>query len=335
MKSNPDVNGILVVDKPAGITSHDVVDRVRRLFRTKRVGHTGTLDPDATGVLVLCLGQATRLAEYLASAAKHYEAEFVFGIRTDTMDASGTILDERDASGLTAQSTRELLHNFRGRILQTPPMVSARHHDGRRLYELAREGVTVDREAREVEISELELKEFNPGAHPHATLEVTCSTGTYIRVLAEDMGAAAGTGAMMKSLRRTWVGADAAVAFTLAEAHTLETLERASASAGHAVGQVSGPPARTLSELLVPLAAALRWMPQFQVQEDALRRLRQGQSIAAAHIAVGQGSVGAGASNASANAGGLAAILDERGEVCAVVRAEAEMLRPVKVLALR
>ena len=307
-------NGILIVDKPAGITSHDVVDRVRRLFRTKRVGHTGTLDPDATGVLVLCLGNATRIAEYLSSAAKHYQAEFVFGVHTSTMDASGTVIAEKDASHITEQAILGLLPAFRGRILQTPPMVSARHHEGRRLYELAREGVTVERLAREVEISALEMTSFHPGMLPQVTFEVTCSTGTYIRVLADDLGAAAGTGAFMKSLRRTWVGADAATAFTLAEAHTIDKLERAEDTAA-------------LPGTLIPLAAGLRAMPHYRLQEDGLRRLRHGQAVSVGEITGAQGRADTG--------GGLAAILDEQGEVCALVHCDTDILRPVKVLAPR
>jgi tRNA pseudouridine55 synthase len=302
-------SGVLVVDKPAGMTSHDVVDRVRRLFRTRRVGHCGTLDPDATGVLVLCLGNATRIVEYLASAAKHYRTDVLFGASTDTMDGSGAVLAERDATGLTEATLVGLLPRFRGRILQTPPMVSARHHQGRRLYELAREGVSVEREARPVEISELELVAFTPGGRACATLDVTCSTGTYIRVLADSLGEAAGTGAYMKSLRRTWAGADAATAFTLAEAHTLDALERAAAS---------GPPEAPLQ----PIAAALRFMPQVVAEEEALRRLRNGHAIGVGEAAGGDAAPGT-----------LAAILDEQGNVCAVARRESDSFRPLKVLA--
>src|SRR5579871_4611704 len=155
--SRSDYDGLLIVDKPAGMTSHDVVNAVRKLFHTKRVGHTGTLDPDATGVLVLCLGQATRLAEYLSASRKHYVTTVVFGVETATQDASGAVIAERDAGFLTAERVAALLPRFRGTILQVPPMVSARHHQGKRLYELAREGVTVEREARQIHIVSLEL----------------------------------------------------------------------------------------------------------------------------------------------------------------------------------
>jgi tRNA pseudouridine55 synthase len=306
-----DANGILIVDKPAGITSHDVVDRARRLFHTKRVGHTGTLDPDATGVLVLCLGSTTRLAEYLSASAKHYTTEVVFGVRTDTMDASGSILSDQDASHLTERSILALLPAFRGKILQTPPMVSARHHQGRRLYELAREGITVEREAREVEIAELKLTRFEAGPHPAATMEVTCSTGTYIRVLADDLGQSAGTGAIMSTLRRTWVGIDAATAFTLDEAHTLADLEQQSNNG-------------SLANALIPLASALRAMPLIRVAPEGLRRLRQGQTISVSDVTD--------VSGPELMENSLAAVRDESGRVCAIVRNEAEILRPIKVL---
>ena len=188
------------------MTSHDVVGVARKLFRTKRVGHTGTLDPDATGVLVLCLGNATRLAEYLSAARKHYVADVVFGIETDSQDASGQVVAERDAAHLTQADVNAILPAFRGAIQQVPPMVSALHHEGQRLYDLARQGIMVERAARAVQIDELELTASIPGAHPTARLEITCSTGTYIRSLAADIGAAAGVGGMMQTLRRTWVG---------------------------------------------------------------------------------------------------------------------------------
>ena len=343
MKQSVECNGILVVDKPGGITSHDVVDRVRRLFKTKRVGHTGTLDPDATGVLVLCLGIATRLAEYLSSSRKHYQAEFIFGVCTDTMDASGAVLSEQDASGLTEQTLLDLLPLFRGKILQTPPMVSARHHEGRRLYELAREGVTVEREAREVTISELELTAFRPGPRAHAELEITCSTGTYIRVLADDLGVSTGIGAHMKTLRRTWVGTDVETAFTLGEAHSLESLETARDEG-------------TLHATLVPLSDALRAMPRYTLREEGLLRLLHGQPVSIEEIAreCGRVRVRSGCclpppsdlhfgivpdTDGTKTFGAsppplaeLAAILDEQGEVCAVVRRGSDTLTPVKVL---
>jgi tRNA pseudouridine55 synthase len=287
------------------------VDRLRRLFRIRRVGHTGTLDPDATGVLVVCLGIATRLAEYLSASAKHYTAEVVFGVRTDTMDASGAVMETQDASALSEPSVLALLPAFRGRIHQTPPMVSARHHEGKRLYELAREGITVERENRSVEIAQLDLTEFTPGPAARAALEVTCSTGTYIRVLADDLGKAAGVGAMMQSLRRTWVGMDPATAFTLDEAHTLEALEQCAE-------------ADDLASVVIPLDEALRGMRHLRVTTDALRRLRHGQAISTVEIT---GEMGDGRQT-----GGHMVVVDDQGDVCAIVQRAGDALRPQKVL---
>ena len=285
----PDLNGVLVVDKDAGMTSHDVVGVVRKLFRTKRVGHTGTLDPDATGVLVLCLGNATRLAEYLSASRKHYVAEVVFGIETDTQDASGTILAEQDGSGLDADSVRGLLGAFRGTILQIPPMVSARHHEGKRLYDLARQGITVEREARPVQIDLLEMTAFAPGRHPVATLEITCSTGTYIRSLAADIGTAAATGGMMRSLRRTWVGESVGSTgnqqtdldeqisrpFSLPNAHTLDELRRRAHE-------------ETLLEVVLPLSVALINWPQVRLTPDQVVWIRYGRPLPLSEIQITQ-----------------------------------------------
>ncbi len=212
--------GVVVIDKPSGMTSHDVVSRVRKIFGMKRVGHAGTLDPLATGVLVICLGQATRIVEYLTAATKEYVAGVAFGVTTDSEDVSGRILSESVTSGLTEDQVRTALASFRGRIRQIPPMVSAVHHQGKRLYELARQGIEVEREPREVEISKLELLDFCRGERAIATLEIECSSGTYIRTLAADIGAALGCGAIMTSLRRTRAGA-----FTVDEAVCLEQLE--------------------------------------------------------------------------------------------------------------
>ncbi len=201
------MNGILNVDKPAGMTSHDVVARVRRLARIKRVGHAGTLDPDATGVLLVCLGQATRLSDYLADEGKEYWAVLALGATTTTEDASGEVLTRLDASHVTEQDLAAVLPRFLGDVSQIPPMVSAVHHNGRRLYELAREGITVERAARTIRIDDIQLLDFTPGEAAQATLDVACGKGTYIRTLCADLGAAIGVGGHMARLRRTRVGA--------------------------------------------------------------------------------------------------------------------------------
>ena len=302
------VSGVVVVNKLAGMTSHDVVDVLRRLFRTKRVGHTGTLDPDATGVLVLCIGNATRLVEYLTAARKHYVTQIVLGVETDTQDASGNILVERSAEHVTEAELLALLSLFRGTIEQIPPMVSARHHEGKRLYELARAGITVEREARSVQIDSLELTAFQPGLRPHATLEITCSTGTYIRTLAADIGAAAGTGGMMQTLLRTWVGT-AEGAFTLAAAHSLDELR-------------SRAEAQTLGTVLIPLEKVVADWSAARLNEGQLTRFRMGQAVLRSELCF-DGDPLAEASPA--------AVLDSAGFMCGIAKLDAEFLHPVKV----
>lgn len=299
---------MVVVNKPAGMTSHDVVDALRRLFRTKRVGHTGTLDPDATGVLVLCIGNATRLVEYLSAARKHYVTQIVLGVETDTQDASGKVVAERSAEGLSESDLSAVLPGFRGTIEQIPPMVSARHHEGKRLHELARAGITVEREARPVQIDRLELTDFQPGAQATATLEVTCSTGTYIRTLAADIGAAAGVGGMMQTLLRTWVG-EAEGAFTLAAAYSLEELRQRAE-------------AQTLAEVLLPLEKVVGDWVVARLTEGQTARIRMGQAILRTEIAFRSEPPGEAAP---------VAMLDNLGTMCGIARLDAELLHPVKV----
>jgi tRNA pseudouridine55 synthase len=214
------VDGVLVCDKPGGMTSHDVVARVRRLAGQRRVGHGGTLDPPATGVLVLALGRATRLLPFLPTEPKRYLAEVELGAETDTLDASGTVTATATATGVDEARFRAALASFAGPQLQVPPMVSAIKVGGERLYAKARRGEEVDRAPRPIVIHELRLVGFAAGERPRATLEVVCSGGTYVRSLAADLGRALGTLAHLAGLRRTAVGR-----FTEADAHTLGELE--------------------------------------------------------------------------------------------------------------
>jgi tRNA pseudouridine55 synthase len=214
------VDGVLVCDKPAGMTSHDVVARVRRLAGQRRVGHGGTLDPPATGVLVLALGRATRLLPFLPTEPKRYLAEVSFGTATDTLDATGTVTATAGAAGVDEASLRAALTGFVGPQLQVPPMVSAIKVGGERLYAKARRGEEVDRAPRPIVIHELELVGFSAGERPRATLAVACSGGTYVRSLAADLGQALGTLAHLATLRRTAVGR-----FSERDAHTLGELE--------------------------------------------------------------------------------------------------------------
>jgi len=216
------IDGILNVNKPAGMTSHDVVARVRRTLKTKRVGHAGTLDPDATGVLVVAVGQATRLLPHLPLEPKVYRAELGFGTATDTEDASGQVIETADASGLTDDALRAVLPQFVGEIAQVPPMVSALHHNGQRLYDLARQGITVERESRTITIHAINLLSpplLGAGGKAGGVIRVTCGGGTYIRTLCKDIGLALGLPAHMASLVREAVGP-----YTLAAALSLDAL---------------------------------------------------------------------------------------------------------------
>jgi tRNA pseudouridine55 synthase len=198
------INGLVVVDKEAGWTSHDVVARCRRIFGQKRVGHAGTLDPDATGVLLVGLGRTTRLMRFLTALPKTYEAEVVLGTATSTLDASGEVTETWDMEDVSLSAVREAATTLTGPIDQVPPMVSALKVGGRRLHALAREGIVVERAARPVTVYRYDVM---PGMTPGVfRIEVECSSGTYVRVLAADLGAALGGGAHLRNLRRTRIG---------------------------------------------------------------------------------------------------------------------------------
>jgi tRNA pseudouridine55 synthase len=208
-------HGLVVVDKPAGITSHDVVARCRRTFGQRQVGHGGTLDPGATGVLLVGLGSATRLLRFLSELPKSYEGELVLGTETSTLDADGEVVATHDMSAVNLAEVEAAARRFLGPIEQVPPMVSAVKVGGQRLHQLARAGVEVERAARPVVIHRLDVA---PTDRPHVfTLSVDCSSGTYVRSLAADLGTALGGGAHLARLRRTAVGL-----FTLADAHPLD-----------------------------------------------------------------------------------------------------------------
>ncbi len=197
------MDGILVVNKPSGITSHDVVDFIRRKFNIKRVGHAGTLDPLATGVLVMLLGNATKLSNTFINDDKEYIAKLYFGKSTDTQDSQGKVLEEKNIEPLDIENIRKALENFKGEIKQIPPMVSAIKHKGKKLYELARSGKTVVREPRKIRISEIEILDFK---FPEITFKVKCSKGTYVRTLCEDIGRSLGVPSHMSGLVRSASG---------------------------------------------------------------------------------------------------------------------------------
>ncbi|HEX6476831.1 MAG TPA: tRNA pseudouridine(55) synthase TruB [Acidimicrobiales bacterium] len=206
-----------MVDKDEGWTSHDVVARCRRLVGQRRVGHAGTLDPAATGLLLVGLGRVTRLLRFLGALPKSYAGEVVLGSTTSTLDDQGDVVERFDMPGVTVDQAREAAHTLTGDIMQTPPMVSARKVAGRRLYQLAREGVEVERSARPVTVSRFDVERTDdPGVF---AIEVDCSSGTYVRTLAADLGAALGGGAHLRGLRRLAIGS-----FTVADARRLDEL---------------------------------------------------------------------------------------------------------------
>jgi tRNA pseudouridine55 synthase len=199
-------SGFLVVDKPGGITSNAVVSRVKKATGINKVGHAGTLDPMATGMVVAAVGPVTRLIRYIQDRPKEYLATAEFGVATDTLDADGSVLS-REPMEMTIADLEAVKPRFLGTIHQVPPMVSALRHEGRRLYELAREGVVIERDAREVRIDELEFVEVGPGPYPSVEFRVVCGKGTYVRSLADDIAGALGGSAHLTALRRTRTGA--------------------------------------------------------------------------------------------------------------------------------
>ncbi len=248
------MNGVLVVDKPKGITSFDVVRDVRRALKVKKVGHTGTLDPMATGVLPICIGDGTKIAQFITEATKAYDATLKLGATTDTLDAEGKVLETRPVPALTAELIEAALAKFRGPILQTPPMYSAVKIGGKRLYELARAGEEVERAARPVTVFELLLRDFSAD---EIKLSVTCSKGFFVRTLAAELGEALGCGAHLCALRRTQSGP-----FALAQAIPLAEL-------------VAGGPELATARL-VGLNDSLKDLPALQVTEAEATRVKHG-----------------------------------------------------------
>jgi tRNA pseudouridine55 synthase len=251
------LHGVLLLDKPAGLSSNDALVRAKRLLNAEKAGHTGTLDPFATGLLPLCFGEATKFAQDLLEADKTYETVVHLGIATSTGDTEGEVLSTRPVDVIPEQIDAALA-GFRGPIDQVPPMHSALKRDGRPLYEYARAGITLEREARRVAIHELTLLSWQA---PFLRLSVTCSKGTYIRVLGEDIGAALGCGAHLNALRRTAVGS-----LSIAEAITLEQLEAL--------------PERAAA--LAPVDALLSSFPALALDEELSRRFLHGQRLALA-----------------------------------------------------
>jgi len=255
------VDGILLLDKPTGMTSNRVLQQVKRLFNANKAGHTGSLDPLASGMLPLCFGQATKASAWLLDADKSYEVVAAIGQRTDTADADGAVVETADKQSVSEAELQAAVDKFIGAIEQVPPMYSALRKDGRRLYELAREGKEVEREARPVHIYELEILQFDP---QRPRLRVRCSKGTYVRTLVEDIALSMGTLAHVVALRRTEVQP-----FAGAEMVSLEQIE---ATAADAVA---------LDQLLLPVDAALQAFPAVHLDSSAAFYLGNGHSVTA------------------------------------------------------
>lgn len=254
------VNGILLLDKPAGMTSNAALQAVKKLYAARKAGHTGSLDPLATGLLPLCFGEATKVSGFLLDADKDYQVVCRFGERTSTGDAEGEVIEQRPVDNISEQQLRAVLDDFLGDIEQIPPMYSAVKHKGERLYKLARQGVEVEREPRQVTIFDLDLVHFEA---PTAEIRVRCSKGTYVRTLVEDIGERLGCGAHVAGLRRLGVGP-----FDDSRMVTMEQLETVAAEGHYA-----------LDQLLLPMESGLMQWPDVRLSGDAAFYLRQGQPV--------------------------------------------------------
>ena len=254
------VNGILLLDNPAGMTSNAALQTVKKLYAARKAGHTGSLDPLATGLLPLCFGEATKVSGFLLDADKDYQVLCRFGERTSTGDAEGEVIEQRPVDTITEQQLRGVLDEFLGDIEQIPPMYSALKHKGERLYKLARQGVEVEREARQVTIFDLDLVHLDA---PIAEIRVRCSKGTYVRTLVEDIGERLGCGAHVAGLRRLGVGP-----FDDSGMIGMEQLEAVAAEGHYA-----------LDQLLLPMESGLTQWPDVRLTGDAAFSLRQGQPV--------------------------------------------------------
>ena len=252
------MNGILIIDKPSGVTSHDVVKRVKRLLKVHKAGHTGTLDPLATGVLPICINEATKIVQFLINDDKEYEADLRLGIETDTQDLTGRVV--RESCQITGDYKRivDTFNGFVGKIKQKPPVFSALKYQGSPLYKLARRGIYVDTAEREVNIFRINVTTVDL---PYVSFQVSCSKGTYIRTLCSDIGKRLGCGAHLVRLRRIRCGS-----FHIKDSHSLEDLEDLFKKGA-------------VEDDIIPLARALSDLPQIKVNDDLARRVRHGKQI--------------------------------------------------------
>lgn len=263
IKGRP-ISGVLLLNKAAGMTSNSALQQAKRLFFAAKAGHTGSLDPLATGVLPLCFGEATKFSQYLLDADKRYRSTFCLGVSTATGDSDGPVVAQEDASGLTRAQVEEGLSRFEGEIEQIPSMYSAIKHQGQPLYKLAREGKTVERKVRQVQIYGIDVLDFRPGNPAEVDVDIRCSKGTYIRTIAEDLGKLLGCGAHVTRLHRTEVGP-----FVIDGAISLDELRE---ERGEQEPDV-------LDHHLLPTDAAIQAMPGMSLPEQSAFYFRQGQAV--------------------------------------------------------
>ncbi len=287
------MNGIININKPIGITSHDVVYKLRKILGIKKIGHTGTLDPDATGVLPMCIGKGTKLAELLTASDKQYLAEMTLGAITDTQDKSGNILESFEVN-VSEDSIKKAVQSFIGEIEQIPPMYSAIKIDGKKLYELAREGKTVERKPRKVLIKNIEIQNIDLDKNT-VTMLVDCSKGTYIRTLCEDIGKSLGSGGYMSSLMRTRSGR-----FDIKDSYSLEEVEKM-----YADGNL---------DFFVPVQDALPEYPKIVLAEEKAKKVRFGIKINVEGLEIGQ----------------AYRVFDEKGDFLVIARQQTDHLEILK-----
>jgi len=264
-KRGRNISGILILNKPEGESSNRSLQQAKRLYQAAKAGHTGSLDPLATGVLPLCFGEATKISQFLLDSDKAYRASIKLGIKTDSGDSQGTPVAEHDASTIDEEQLQRALAGFRGDIEQVPSMYSALKHQGVPLYKLAREGKTVERKRRKVNIHHLELIAFNEES---LVLDISCSKGTYIRTLADDLGDVLGVGAHVSALRRTRAGP-----FTIEQAHSLESITRAYEEGGF----------EAIDALLIAADLAVQELPALDLPVMTADYIQQGQAVIVRH----------------------------------------------------
>jgi tRNA pseudouridine55 synthase len=285
------LSGVLVVDKPTGVTSHDVVQQLRRVLGTRRIGHTGTLDPAASGVLLACVGKGTKVAQFLTGHDKEYRAVVRLGATTDTYDGEGEIKETEEEWRVSPERINDTVNSFKGEISQLPPMHSAVKHRGKRLYQYAREKQEVERAERKVEIKEISITGMKA---PYLELKVSCSKGTYVRSLAHDLGQKLGCGAYLFSLRRTRVGP-----FRLEDALSPEKISEVRKEG-------------RIGEALISIEQALAHLPSVAVGEGSVPRIRNGAGLVSSCVSSVDGSF---------EAGQTVCIKDEQGRIIAVGKA--------------